>query len=101
MTQMLLDDLDGGDCMLLRHHGGLVCGRSVAECVVNHHWLENACQVQIAVLSAGEGNYLLPDPAVCEYAHQQIVDSGDYLRGGRDWAACLRLAERLDPSYKD
>jgi ribulose-5-phosphate 4-epimerase/fuculose-1-phosphate aldolase len=33
MTQMLLDDLDGGTCMLMRHHGGLVCGRSVAECV--------------------------------------------------------------------
>ena len=101
MTQMLLDDLDGGTCMLMRHHGGLVCGRSVAECVVSHHWLENACQAQIAVLSAGDGNYLLPDPAVCQYAHQQIVDSGDYLQGGRDWPACLRLIDRLDPSYKD
>jgi ribulose-5-phosphate 4-epimerase/fuculose-1-phosphate aldolase len=101
MTQRLLDDLDGGTCMLLRHHGALVCGGSVAECVVNHHWLEMACRTQIAALSAGEGNYLLPDRAVCEYAHRQVADSGDFLQGGRDWAACVRLAERLDPSYKD
>ncbi len=101
MTQRLLDDLDGGTCMLLRHHGALVCGGSVAECVVNHHWLEMACQAQIAALSAGEGNYLLPDAGACEYAHRQIVDSGDYLKGARDWDACLRLADRLDPSYRE
>lgn len=101
MTQRLLDDLDGGTCMLLRHHGALVCGKSVAECVVNHHWLEMACQAQVAALAAGDGNYLLPDVDACEYAHQQVVDSGDFLKGGRDWEACLRLAERLDPRYKD
>lgn len=101
MTQRLLDDLDGGTCMLLRHHGALVTGGSVAECVVNHHWLEMACQAQVAVLSAGEGNYLLPSEAACEYAHQQVVESGEFLKGGRDWEACLRIAERLDPGYKD
>lgn len=101
MTQRLLDDLQGGTCMLLRHHGALVCGRSVAECVVTHHWLEMACQAQIAVLSAGSGNYLMPDESACEYARQQVLDSGEFLKGGRDWEACLRLAERLDPTYKD
>ncbi len=101
MTGYLLRDLDGGKCMLMRHHGALVSGETVAECVVNHHWLEMACQAQIAMLAAGEGNYLLPDASACEYAHQQVVASGEFLRGGRDWPACLRLAERLDPSYKD
>ena len=101
MTGYLLEDLDGGKCMLMRHHGALVCGETVAECVVNHHWLEMACQAQIAMLAAGEGNYILPEATACEYAHQQVVESGEFLRGGRDWPACLRLAERLDPSYKD
>ena len=101
MTDRLLDDLDGGTCMLLRHHGALICGSSVAECVVNHHWLEMACQAQIAALTAGEENILLPDGDACEYAHRQFEASGDFLKGGRDWEACLRLAERLDPTYKD
>lgn len=101
MTQRLIDDLQGGNLMLLRSHGALVCGESIAECVVNHHWLEMACQGQIAALSAGEGNYLIPDKAACEYAHGQFKDRGSSLKGGKDWAACIRLAERLDPSYKD
>jgi ribulose-5-phosphate 4-epimerase/fuculose-1-phosphate aldolase len=99
MTPKLLRDLDGGSVMMLRNHGVLVCGGGVAECVVTHHFLEMACQGQIAALSAGEGNYTLPGKAACEYAHSQIARGG--MRGGKDWAACLRLVERLDPTYKD
>ena len=58
--------------MILRNHGVLVCGGSVAECVVNHHWMEMACQGQIAALAAGEGNYTIPCKEACEYAHSQF-----------------------------
>src|SRR5436853_7712686 len=98
MTPKLVRDLNGGCFLLLRNHGALVCGESVAECVVTHHFLEMACQGQIAALAAGEGNYTLPSKEACEYAHSQITRGGK--RGSRDWAACLRLAERLDPGYK-
>lgn len=101
MTPKLVRDLDGGSLMILRNHGVLVCGESVAECVVNHHWLEMACQGQIAALAAGEGNYTVPSKEACDYARQQFREAGDFLKGGKDWAACLRLADRLDPSYKD
>jgi ribulose-5-phosphate 4-epimerase/fuculose-1-phosphate aldolase len=100
MTPKLIRDLDGGQFMILRNHGVLVCGGSVAECVVSHHFLEMACQGQIAALTAGESNYTVPSEAACEYGHSQFAASGNFLTGGKDWAACLRLAERLDPSYK-
>jgi hypothetical protein len=73
----------------------------VAGCVVNHHWLEMACQGQIAALAAGEGNYSVPSKEACEYGCSQFMDAGKFVGGGKDWAACPRLAERLDPSYKD
>jgi ribulose-5-phosphate 4-epimerase/fuculose-1-phosphate aldolase len=101
MTPKLIRDLDGGSFMILRNHGVLVCGESVAGCVVNHHWLEMACQGQIAALAAGAGNYTIPGKEACEYAHSQFMEAGNFLKGGKDWAACLRLAERLDSSYKD
>ena len=101
MTPKLIRDLDGGSFMILRNHGVLVCGQSVAECVVNHHFLEMACQGQIAALAAGEGNYTIPSKEACEYAHGQFIREGNFLKGGKDWAACIRLADRLDPSYKD
>ncbi len=96
MTPKLVRDLEGGSFLILRNHGVLVCGESVAECVVNQ-----ACQGQIAALAAGEGNYTIPGKAACEYAHSQFMAAGNFLKGGKDWAACLRLAERLDPSYKE
>jgi ribulose-5-phosphate 4-epimerase/fuculose-1-phosphate aldolase len=101
MTPKLVRDLDGGSYMILRNHGVLVCGTSVAGCVVDHHWLEMACRGQIAALAAGEGNYTVPSKAACEHAHSQFMDAGNFLTGAKDWAACLRVAERLDPSYKD
>ena len=101
MTPKLVRDLDGGSFLILRNHGVLVCGGSVAECVVNHHFLEMACQGQIAALAAGDGNYTIPSREACEYAHSQFMSAGNFLKGGKDWAACIRLADRLDPSYKD
>jgi ribulose-5-phosphate 4-epimerase/fuculose-1-phosphate aldolase len=101
MTPKLLRDLEGGLYMILRNHGVLICGTGVAGCVVNHHWIEMACQGQIAALAAGEGNYAIPSKAACEYAHSQFADAGSFLTGGKDWAACLRLADRLDPSYRE
>jgi ribulose-5-phosphate 4-epimerase/fuculose-1-phosphate aldolase len=101
MAPKLVRDLEGGHYVILRNHGVLVCGNGVAACVVNHHFLEMACQGQIAALSAGEGNYTIPNKEACEYAHSQFMEGGSFLSGGKDWAACLRLAERLDPSYKD
>jgi len=73
MTPKLLRDLDGGQFMILRNHGVLVCGGSVAECVVSHHFLEMACQGQIAAVAAGDGNYTVPSEAACEYGHSQFL----------------------------
>ena len=101
MTPKLIRDLDGGQFMILRNHGVLVCGGSVAECVVSHQFLEMACRGQIAALAAGDGNYTVPSEAACEYGHSQFLAGGNLLTGDKDWAACLRLAERLDPSYKN
>ena len=43
----------------------------------------------------------IPSKEACEYAHGQFMQGGNFLKGGKDWAACLRLADRLDPSYQD
>jgi hypothetical protein len=60
-----------------------------------------AFQGQIAALTAGEGNHSVPSMAACEYAHSQFQNGGNFSKGGKDWAACLRLADRLDPSCRE
>lgn len=100
MREPLLEDLgDDGWWMLLRNHGALVCAKTVKEAFTVHHMLEMSCQGQIAALSAGEGNYVMPPREVCEHARDQIENTPHSV-GGKDWDAVRRLCERMDPGFR-
>ena len=98
----LVDDLRGVRTLLLRNHGALVCGRSIPEAYIMHHFLEMACRAQIAALSAGgiEHVNVIPQNAA-EHAGKQAAKMGHRDENHRDWGALIRLADRLDPSYRD
>jgi len=98
-TAALASDLGDNLTMVLRNHGALVCGRSVAEAYVLHHFYEMACRAQIAAM-AGGAQLCIPSPAVCERAARQLQDADATRDGGKNWQACLALADRIDPSYR-
>jgi ribulose-5-phosphate 4-epimerase/fuculose-1-phosphate aldolase len=100
MRDPLIRDLGDGRWALLRNHGALVCGRTLREAFTDHHMLEMACQGQVAALSAGEGNTVMPPHEVCVFARDQM-DTTPHSAGDKDWAAVMRLAERLDPGFKE
>ena len=100
-VEPLLKDLEGYRVALLRNHGSLVLGETVAEAFVMHHFLEFACRGQIAALSAGYENLNFPDEEACQFAADQVANKGDNLVGGKDWPACLRMADRLYPEYRE
>ena len=101
MRVPLIEDLGDKFIALLRNHGSLVCGDSIGGTYVDHHNLEIACQAQIAALSGGS-EIILIDPRVREFAAKQSADNASRRGGGgKDWVACMRLAERRDPSFMD
>ena len=100
MCAPLVRDLGREKFALLRNHGSLVCGETIGEAFVEHHFLEMACRGQVAAL-AGGSEVVLIDRAVCEFAAKQVVESASRTSGGKDWVACLRQAERLYPSHRD
>jgi ribulose-5-phosphate 4-epimerase/fuculose-1-phosphate aldolase len=101
MRDPLLKDIEGRRVALLRNHGSLVLAESVPEAFVTHHFLEFACRGQIAALSAGYENLTFPDEEACEFAAAQVEKEGRSLAGGKDWPACLRMAERLYPDFRE
>lgn len=89
-------DLGQARALILRHHGLLTAGRSVAEALTLMYYLDLACQVQLKAQASG-AVLAVPPPQVCEAIAAQI--EGDGRMGDEEWPALRRLADSLDLSY--
>lgn len=103
----LVADLGDKPVMILRNHGLLTTGRSVAEAFLRMYYLEKACEIQLAAHSAGQ--VILPPAEVCRHTERQFNDPGRGLKQGEladadalqlAWAALLRMLERVAPDYR-
>lgn len=102
MRRLLVRDLAGNDVMILRNHGVLVTGRTVAEAFFRHHYLEMACRAQVAAMSVGGIEHLVwPDESIIAHAAGQMAARGIVDEEGRDWTALTRLANDVCPDYAD
>jgi ribulose-5-phosphate 4-epimerase/fuculose-1-phosphate aldolase len=97
--QRLIDDLGAHKLLVLRNHGTLTAGETVAEAYVLMFYLEKASRAQITAMSTG-AQIVLPPDSVAE--HTARLFEGDTMApGAREWPAQLRRLDRVDPSYKD
>lgn len=85
--------------MLLENHGALICGTTLPEAYIYHHFFELACRAQIGAL-AGGGKLIIPDAAVCTARAAKFGRMGVYNADSRDWVASIALVEKLYPDYK-
>lgn len=98
MEQALVRSLGRNRVAILRNHGALVVGESVAEAFVLHHFLELAAQAQVGAL-AGGGDIVVPSDAICRQAADAMASMEAVKDGGKNWGACLRMAARLFPDF--
>ncbi|ALP64557.1 class II aldolase/adducin family protein [Paraburkholderia caribensis] len=96
--ERLVADLADKPAMLLRNHGTLTTGRTVAEAYVLMATLIKACEIQLQA-QAGGGALVLPSEAVAERTAEQLYDGGA-VEGAIEWPALLRKLDRIDASYK-
>ena len=84
--------------VILRNHGLLACGPSIAETFMTLWTLQRACDVQIAASSAGALN-----PIRSEVFAQTVRESGPGEKRTCDdvFAAMQRLVDAKDPSYRN
>ncbi len=95
--ERLKRDLGNRKVMLLRNHGLLTVGRTVAEAFYRAYYMEKACETQILAQSTGS-KLIYPPADVCEKsAAQQEFDN----LGELQWNALLRMLDREDPSYRE
>lgn len=92
----LAADLGPHKAMILRNHGLLTCGESVADAFVQMYYLDKACRVQLAVQQTGQRLHLPPQEVVERAAKQ----SSYFPAGEIEWPALMRRMERKDPGFK-
>ena len=89
-------DLGDRNVMILRNHGLLTCGATVADAFQEMYQLEQACRVQLAAQSSGAR--LNHPPA--EIAQKTATGSAGMARlNALQWAAMRRWMEQADPSF--
>jgi ribulose-5-phosphate 4-epimerase/fuculose-1-phosphate aldolase len=93
--------LDGRSAALLRNHGALVIGDSVAQAFERLYFLERACQAQLLALSSGRALQRVPQPIVTATAAQfkACVDVGGESRTQLHFEALKRLLDRTEADY--
>jgi ribulose-5-phosphate 4-epimerase/fuculose-1-phosphate aldolase len=116
----LVADLGDKNAMILRNHGLLVCAPSIPQAFNLIYWLEQACKIQIDILSCGRSLHV-PAREVVESTSDALsgpeitLDNEDntnpHAKAGAqkrqsgygllEWPALLRRLDRLDASYAD
>ena len=98
--EKLAGDLGSADALILRNHGLLSVGRTIAEAFLYLYRLESACRVQLDAMACGRLQYP-PQEAVERSARQMrefarcAADTGQL-----EFDALVRLVEAKDPSFQ-
>ncbi|MEM1173608.1 MAG: class II aldolase/adducin family protein [Pseudomonadota bacterium] len=96
----LVADLGDKTCLILRNHGLLTVGPTVADAFLMMYVLETACQIQLMAQSTGKELVSVPKPIVDGIqAQAEQVTKG--LGGSLVWPGLLRRLDRQLPGYAD
>ena len=96
----LVADLGNNNAMILRNHGLLTAGTTIADAFLMMYVLETACQIQVMAQSSGGPLVHVPEPIV-KGIEAQAAEVTRGLGGKLVWPGLLRKLDRLDPSYRD
>ncbi|MBN8808834.1 MAG: class II aldolase/adducin family protein [Sphingomonas sp.] len=100
--ERLVQDLGDKHAMILRNHGTLTVGNSVAACFLRLYFLERACEAQVHMLAAGKDNLNNPPQGTEEKVAVQSAPGGMGMLAERlAWPALLRKLDRIDPSFRN
>ncbi|MDB5368692.1 MAG: class aldolase [Roseomonas sp.] len=93
----LVRDMGDKPCLLLRNHGLLTIGRTVAEAFYWMYYLEQSCRIQVAAQSTG-APLSVPPPGTVARVRAQASDSPT--KGWLPWQALKRKMDREQPDYR-
>lgn len=95
----LVQSLGDHDLLLLRNHGLLSCGRSIAEAFNIIYNAEQACQIQVDAMGTGAA-LVYPEERIRREVAELFVPGVRRTFGELEWPALLRRLDAIDSSYR-
>ncbi len=98
--ERLLANLGDKRVLMLRNHGPVVLGETIAEMFFTHWALQRACEIQVATQALGKPIVVGEDVIVVHQRdlHMAVPPGG---RGHADFEAWKRRVDRIDRSWRD
>ena len=91
-------DLGEANYLMLRNHGLLTVGRSIADAFLAMYIFETTCAIQLAAQAGGP--LTLVNPQIVEGVGESMRRQTGNQGGAFAWPALLRKVERMDPGYR-
>ncbi|HEU5197545.1 MAG TPA: class II aldolase/adducin family protein [Methylomirabilota bacterium] len=98
----LVADLGNNTSLILRNHGLITVGESVAEAFVRMYYLEYACAIQVRA-QAGGGELIHIDKTIIDRGYSAAMQEQRRRNGGQHrlvWPGLLRRLDKRDTSYR-
>jgi ribulose-5-phosphate 4-epimerase/fuculose-1-phosphate aldolase len=95
----IVSDLADNWALILRNHGTITVGKSIAQAYQRMYWLERSCQQQVAALS-GNRDLTLPEQTIADKVQMQNREGFSDL-ADLSWKAQIRRLDRIDSGYRN
>jgi ribulose-5-phosphate 4-epimerase/fuculose-1-phosphate aldolase len=95
----LVRDLGNRTFLMLRNHGLLTVGTSIADAFLYMYLFESACTIQLRA-QAASSELISIDPKIVAGATMMAKQATRSAGGGLAWPALLRKLDRVDDSYR-
>jgi ribulose-5-phosphate 4-epimerase/fuculose-1-phosphate aldolase len=96
----LAGNLGSRNAMILRNHGLLTCGATVADAFAEMYQLQRACEVQVAALSSGRPIRTPPIEVARKSAAQFDATARHGPQNAMLFAAMLRWMDETEPGFR-
>jgi ribulose-5-phosphate 4-epimerase/fuculose-1-phosphate aldolase len=91
-------DLGHANYLMLRNHGLLTVGKTIADAFLHMYVFESTCQIQISAQAGGPLTQV--EPSIVQGVAQAMKVQTGGIGGAFVWPSLLRKLERSDVSYK-
>lgn len=100
--ERLVADLGTKNLLLLRNHGTLAVGSSIAVAFLRIYFMERACEAQVHLMAAGRDRLHAVPAGVADRVRQQSTGPmADMAAERLAWPALMRKLDRVNPGYTE